>query len=281
MIMIMLLVLVLIIVGVLVYFFVIMKDKKECDVTKCTENPSNSTAKCSEDKKTCEFTCDSGYTLDGSVCKEDNDGNDVNDVNDGNGNEDIVCDVGSTLDGGVCKKDIIPCDVANCQKPANSTVECGSDNECKVTCFDGFTMVGNFCEKNRLMARFVRYKGAGTDLHNLAQMRVFNENNVNIALGKPAIATSELYNTPGRHLTDDNLDTIVHTNAYGQKDEGWTIDLGTTSIITKVQVINRKDCCQGRLNGAVIILMDVNRNVVFTSEPLIGSDMEYNIVINQ
>jgi hypothetical protein len=39
-------------------------------------------------------------------------------------------------------------------------------------------------------------------------------------------------------------------------------------------VINRKDCCQDRLVGTVVELLDTNKNVVYTSSPLSSADVQ-------
>jgi hypothetical protein len=75
-----------------------------------------------------------------------------------------------------------------------------------------------------------------------------------------------------RNLTDDDLNTIAHTNC---SERGWMmIDLGSVMAIGNVQVINRKDCCQDRLVGTVVELLDTNKNVVYTSSPLSSADVQ-------
>ena len=62
----------------------------------------------------------------------------------------------------------------------------------------------------------------------------------------------------GQHLglTSD----ITHTNF--ENDPWWEVELTDSYDVTQIVIWNRKDCCSERLSGAVLSLLDVNRNVL-------------------
>lgn len=72
---------------------------------------------------------------------------------------------------------------------------------------------------------------------------------------------------PGSYAIDNDITTFSHTgnDAVGTL----SLTLKTPTVITRVEVLNRQDCCQGRLEGARLSLMDIN-NVVFWSGKLTG-----------
>merc|ERR1712045_486765 len=53
---------------------------------------------------------------------------------------------------------------------------------------------------------------------------------------------------------------MMHTLA--STDNWWLVDLQQSSVIQRITIYNRKDCCQERLNGAVIEILDEMMEVV-------------------
>jgi hypothetical protein len=58
----------------------------------------------------------------------------------------------------------------------------------------------------------------------------------------------------------------------------WQVDLGKIVNVTKIVVYNRPDCCQSRLNGTVISLMDNNNKIVWTAT--LNSERRQEFIIN-
>lgn len=111
-------------------------------------------------------------------------------------------------------------------------------------------------EKIQRMYRYVRVarkREYGGHHLNLGLLKVWS-NYQDVANGKPVVATSNLDigKYPPSNLTDGNADTFAHTN-----DNTWehfTIDLGDVYTIDKVEIYNRKDCCQERAKGVFVEL---------------------------
>jgi hypothetical protein len=103
---------------------------------------------------------------------------------------------------------------------------------------------------------------------NFAELQVIN-NNRNIAVGKPASASSTYYGTPpsrgndGNSLGEWNNGSVAHNDNTGGP-EYWEVDLGDASrTIDRVIISNRTDCCQGRLNNWLLSIYDYNKNLIW------------------
>ena len=88
----------------------------------------------------------------------------------------------------------------------------------------------------------------------------------NVALGKTATESST-YNNAGAGAmaaVDGNDNSFTHTNCNQGIVQWWEVDLAGVYTIAELNIVNRQDCCGGRLHDFNIILMDGNRNVVDT-----------------
>lgn len=72
---------------------------------------------------------------------------------------------------------------------------------------------------------------------------------------------------PASYAIDNDSTTFSHTGNYAIGS--LTLTLKKPTVITRVEVLNRQDCCQGRLEGARLSLIDIN-NLVFWSGTLTG-----------
>ena len=121
-------------------------------------------------------------------------------------------------------------------------------------------------------ARYVKLVAARVDCMNIGEVRVYDKNGVDVAKGKTVTKSSKYGDPdgyPGAYLVDGNEWTFAHTSCG---DQGWMmIDLQSPVAVTKVTVVNRRDCCQERLKGTVVQLLDSSNNVIFTSNPLTGA----------
>jgi uncharacterized protein (DUF1501 family) len=79
---------------------------------------------------------------------------------------------------------------------------------------------------------------------------------VNIALGKPATASS-VYNanSVASQVTDGITDVGLYHSA-GPSNEWLRVDLGAMTDIDSVRVWHRTDCCQTRINGATVMIAE-------------------------
>ena len=70
--------------------------------------------------------------------------------------------------------------------------------------------------------------------------------------------------------------SVTHTQV--ENYPWWQLDLGKPAMVGKIKIWNRSDCCGDRLEGAVVELLDADRNVVwseFITEAKDGSVHEF------
>ena len=114
----------------------------------------------------------------------------------------------------------------------------------------------------------VRIPGSSKIL-SLAEVRAYGtevNNGTNIALNKPATQSSAPYGSLGRATTvvDGNVSgvwsqqSVSHT--YNESNPWWRVDLESTYEINKIEVFNRTDCCNNRLNGAKVYVGSIPSN---------------------
>ncbi|MET1075400.1 MAG: GDSL-type esterase/lipase family protein, partial [Umezawaea sp.] len=74
----------------------------------------------------------------------------------------------------------------------------------------------------------------------------------NLALGKPAVASSEAYGGAAARVVDGDTNGAFGNNSVSHTDENlhawWQVDLGASAPISTVNVWNRTDCCAERLD---------------------------------
>ena len=85
---------------------------------------------------------------------------------------------------------------------------------------------------------------------------------VNVARSRPTSQSSTYVNpnnfTSGQAV-DGNNNTINHTNAGSS--EWWSVNLQGSFALSGIQINNRQDCCQDRLVGATVQVLDSAGNV--------------------
>lgn len=119
--------------------------------------------------------------------------------------------------------------------------------------------------------RYVRISSAnGHDSYlQISQLVVLNEYNVNVSRGKVATSSSNYVNTNPSKAVDG----VEHSRSYpsifhsgGANHEWLMVDLGKPHVVSDVILYNRADCCQSRILGAKIELLDSNKIIVNQSE---------------
>jgi len=88
----------------------------------------------------------------------------------------------------------------------------------------------------------------------------------NIALGKPASQSSSYGNSDAGSAVDGIEQTYTHTLCE-LRGEWWKVDLGDVYTISSLKIVNRLDCCGGRLHDFKIYFLDEN-------------EMEVDIIFN-
>jgi hypothetical protein len=95
---------------------------------------------------------------------------------------------------------------------------------------------------------------------NIAELQIIPENIVLVSAGKRCALSSEYPPLPNQYPCSSALDgnpaNFAHTN--NDLDNFLMIDLGASTAVRLVKIINRQDCCQGRLNGFDFYIGDVS-----------------------
>jgi hypothetical protein len=93
---------------------------------------------------------------------------------------------------------------------------------------------------------------------NIAELEIIPENIVLVSAGKPCALSSEYgcCNLGCSNALDGNPTNVAHSNI--DLDNYLLIDLGASTAVRLVKIINRQDCCQWRLNGFDFYIGDVS-----------------------
>ncbi len=99
----------------------------------------------------------------------------------------------------------------------------------------------------------------------ISQLVVKNSKWVNIARNKPVTANSIKPQYSPLFAVDGIEESRNRTVCYisqGTMKEKFSFDLKADSEVTQLVYYNRKDCCQKRIIGARINLLDANKNIL-------------------
>ena len=117
--------------------------------------------------------------------------------------------------------------------------------------------------------RYVKLSQPTANCMNIGDIQVLSAG-TNIAKGKLVTQSSRYAEAdfPVTNLVDEVFTNFAHTSC---KESGWlSIDLGSDVSIDSIKVINRKDCCSGRIIGAKLEVTDSANKVIYTSEAFKG-----------
>ena len=110
--------------------------------------------------------------------------------------------------------------------------------------------------------QYVRIHRVGGDVINVSEMGVFDENGALISKGATVTGGTEAHPAgPYANLTNGNLADFAH-NLDTTGEDHITIDLGSAKKIGEVILVNRRDCCQDRIVGKKLQILDTSKNVV-------------------
>lgn len=151
---------------------------------------------------------------------------------------------------------------------ANAKVEILDSDENVVHSRDIIGSVGNGKEVHKVfnedisVGRYVRVSMPGkcTNLH-VAEVSVFGtqlstlpyppSSTSNLSIGKTAIQSSD-YNNMGNpyaaQALDGDINTFTHTMCWQGFNQWWQVDLEAVHTISSVYIVNRQNCCGGRLH---------------------------------
>lgn len=129
--------------------------------------------------------------------------------------------------------------------------------------------------------RYIRLDYNHVDSLNLAQILVYSsEGGPNLITPNTKVTRSSVgyWGTifPEKNFVNqkgNQWQNFIHTSGG---DVPWVeVDLGSTVRIHKVVVWNRQDCCQSRVVGAALSILDENREQVYVSNPIQSTNQSY------
>jgi hypothetical protein len=91
----------------------------------------------------------------------------------------------------------------------------------------------------------------------IARIRAFDMQGVNVAAGKTATSSGTWPTFSPQYALDDNEWSSYHsTNPPNPLTDFWEVDLGKEHILSRIEYSNRRGCCQDRIIGQTMILKD-------------------------
>lgn len=115
--------------------------------------------------------------------------------------------------------------------------------------------------------RFIRIEKTN-DYLSLAEVQVYDFNEMNIALGKTTKQSSTLHSGESHKAVDGNTSgrywdgSVTHTNSSGR--QWWEVDLEGNYSVKKIIIFNRTDCCENRINNSYIKFYNQERKLLKT-----------------
>ena len=131
--------------------------------------------------------------------------------------------------------------------------------------FEGFTIPG---------VRYIKITNASQANRSyiqIVQLMAYDDKGTNVALNKTASSNSVWDTVHSPALAVNGTSAGLYHSANPPKDtDFWMVDLGKEYKLSKIVYTNRKDCCQERIIGCSMILMDANQQILeqftFTSK---------------
>lgn len=131
--------------------------------------------------------------------------------------------------------------------------------EFKITDKKPETFGGSFDDIER---RYVRVSHEGNYL-NIGELEIYGTwkqmLSNNLALNKPVSSSSEMATWEAERGNDGHTGSITHTFFL---PGWWEVDLEFSAHIDLITIYNRPDCCQERIQGAVVTVYDKHHNFV-------------------
>jgi len=128
--------------------------------------------------------------------------------------------------------------------------------------------------------RYIKLQYNRVECLNLAEIRVYSKKGgPNIITPNTPVTKSSGYQGdmfPGKNFVDGDTGqtyNFVHTSCG---DVPWVqVDLGSMIDIHRVVVYNRVDCCQSRILGAVLQILNDQNELIYVSNPINSTNLNY------
>ena len=144
----------------------------------------------------------------------------------------------------------------------------------------GYVKIPTGGKAEPVVGRYIRLDYTRQDCLNLAQILVFSsEGGPNIITQQTKVTKSSGYTgdvSPSQNFVNQMgavFGNNVHTSC---NDVPWIeVDLGSTITIYKIVVWNRTDCCQERILGTVLSVLNEEREKIYISNPIRTTNQSY------
>ena len=116
--------------------------------------------------------------------------------------------------------------------------------------------------------QFIRIVNASQPVPNYIQIRelmVYDRNGNNVALGKKTSSSGEWGGLGPEKAVDNNLTewwSFFHSTHPPKSSDFWEVDLGKEHILARIEYFNRNDCCQNRIIGCSMLLLNKDKEIV-------------------
>lgn len=144
----------------------------------------------------------------------------------------------------------------------------------------GWERLAKCCDDSpHLQGRYIRIQYDHPEYLNLGEIQVYSSANDRTGIVNPSMVVSKPSGWgnpdvfPGSYFVDGNPNSFVHTSGG---EVPWVIvDLGAIRPIYKIVLTNRRDCCLERVLGAVVMVLDSQRNSIYQSSPIRSVNQAY------
>jgi hypothetical protein len=127
-----------------------------------------------------------------------------------------------------------------------------------------------YCLKNREGfsdgIQFIRIVNSTQSVPNyiqIGELMAFDKNGTNLALGKPTTSSGHWSsNYAPSKATDNQKNTSFHSAKPPTENDFWEVDLGKEYNLSRIDYYNRHNCCQERIIGCTMHLLNKNREMV-------------------
>ena len=134
--------------------------------------------------------------------------------------------------------------------------------------FEGFTTPG---------VRYIKIVNASQPnptYIQITQLMAYDGQGTNVALNKTTTSNGSNSGRPDNGIPSNAVDgtssKLYHSAHPPTANDFWMVDLGQEYTLSRIVYTNRKDCCQERILGCTMILMDANQQILeqftFTSK---------------
>jgi hypothetical protein len=127
-----------------------------------------------------------------------------------------------------------------------------------------------------MLGRYIRLEYDRRECLNLAHIAVYPNKRTDSNLITPNTIVTKSSGHEGDIFPSKNFvvgNSFVHTSCY---DVPWIeVDMGATVNMYRIVVTNRKDCCQFRVIGTRLVILDDKRNRIYTSDQINTSASSY------